>query len=101
MARTAASTRARRLSPGDVVTLTTALIVSLLSSPLTAIYAVVIGIPFALVAWVLHRITRRSGARILSLATAGVVLGAISYLLLGLVVGTVGSAGSAGQGTGG
>jgi ABC-type spermidine/putrescine transport system permease subunit II len=90
--------RSGRLSRRDVVLVGAAAAVSLLLSPFTAIYAVLLGVPVALVGWALSRGGRRPAARRMSLLAVGVALGAVPYIAAGLLT-PDGSSGGSGSGS--
>ncbi len=75
-----------RLPRRDVVLVASAATVSLLLSPFTAIYALMLGVPLALVAWALSLGGRRPAARTAALIALGVVLGALPYIAAGLII---------------
>ena len=97
MATIPAPTGARR-RPRGLAALAAAAAASLLLSPITAVFAVVLGVPLALTGWVLARATGRPAARTVAMVGAGLALGAVPYFLLGLGIALTGGAGSAGHG---
>lgn len=73
-----------RMARRDRTVVAVAAVVSLILSPVTAVWALVIGVPAALVAWLLLRAGQTS-ARTAALVSAGVVLGTLPYYLLAVV----------------
>ena len=84
----------------DVLTVVAAAVASMLLSPVIVAYAIVLGTPVAVAGWVLARRTGRGWARRCWLVAAGVVLGAIPYLLLAVAVALVDGTAGAGHGAG-
>ena len=71
----------RRSGRADALIVGASALVSLLLSPITVIWAVVVGLPVALVAWALSR-TVWPRARVLWLVAVGALLGTIPYFVL-------------------
>ena len=71
-------------APATVVMLAAA--VSLLLSPITAVWAIVVGVPAALLASGLDRAMRRRWTRTVLLIALGVVLGAVPYFLAAALI---------------
>lgn len=86
MSTTTANRSSRRLPRRDVILVGSSALVSLLLSPFTAIWAVVLGAPVALFGGALSRGGRRSGARTALLIAVGIMLGAIPYIAAGLLM---------------
>ncbi len=75
---------ARRSILGDVLTVVPAALLSLLLSPIIVIWALVLGVPAALLGWSL---TRRgsAGGRSMMLVAVGVLLGTVPYFVAAIV----------------
>lgn len=71
------SRRARR----ELLLVGGAALVSMLLSPITVIWAVVLGVPVAVVAWIVSR-SGSSRARTVALVATGVVVGTLPYFAL-------------------
>jgi hypothetical protein len=70
---------------GDLRVFAPAAIVSLLLSPITAVWALAVGAVVSAVAWVVHRTTHGRGSRIVLLVALGVFAGALPYILAGVL----------------
>lgn len=86
MATTTADRSSRRLPRRDVILVGCSALVSLLLSPFTAIWAVLLGAPIALICWALSRGGRVPAARTAMLIAFGVGLGSIPYIAAGLLM---------------
>ncbi len=69
---------ARRTAWSDLLTVGGAALVSMVLSPITVVWAVVLGVPVALLGWLLRR-------RTLWLVAVGVLLGTVPYFALAVV----------------
>jgi hypothetical protein len=72
---------ARRAPRREAAVVGVAAGVSLLLSPITAVWAIVLGVPVALLAWGIDRLAHQPAARTVMLIALGVVLGAAPYFL--------------------
>jgi len=73
-----------RTARADLLTVGVAALVSMVLSPITVIWAVVVSVPVALASWILSR-TVWPRARTVWLAALGVLLGTVPYFVLAVV----------------
>lgn len=75
---------ARRSTLGDVLTVVPAALLSLLLSPIIVIWALVLGVPAALLGWSMSRRGSTRG-RSMMLVAVGVLLGTLPYFVAAIV----------------